>query len=146
MAWKFNNVRQSNASNGSLTVTVGIINDDTRTAGDLIMNNITDISQVYNQVKQKIDYLTQLDAIPAIITSIPAGNQDPSVIAPVPIAGTPPTQAQLDFAEVQKAESVISLINNLKQLGWITGTETPVVNLKNAILPLLAVNVPKLYS
>lgn len=59
---------------------------------------------------------------------------------------TPPTQAEIDYANFAKWLNLTIALSAAKNLGWITGNEPIVTNIKNQVMALANTNLPKLFS
>jgi large exoprotein involved in heme utilization and adhesion len=90
-------------------------------------------------VAQKVNALNHIDSMAAYVASPPLG------VITIP---TPParTQADIDYANFSKWLSLTNSLAAAKTLGWVTGSEGMIVNVKNQVMALAAANIPKLFS
>lgn len=66
-------------------------------------------------------------------------------VPPAPVVPPALTQAEIDLNNFSKWMQLTIALNAAKQMGWITGDEPMVVNVKNKVLALAAVNLPKMF-
>lgn len=125
-------------ANGNIDYTITL----TPTTGSpvTVSGSTNDPATFVSLAKDKITQLQLKDAVLAFMSTFASGQA-------ITIPTSPgATQADIDLSTVQRAVAVVALGYYLVQLNWIGTTNPTLLAVRDKVLPLLAVNVPKLYT
>jgi hypothetical protein len=110
--------------------------DGTNTFTEDLATQNSDFEDIKSQILNKV---ANLNALQTLSSTIGIGNVPALVV-------TNPTQATIDYNNFQKWMQLVNTLNAAKQMGWITGNEPMVTDIKTKVLALATVNLPKLFS
>ena len=136
--WTANIISATNI-NGTLSVVVQYTNDTPTFTETYNITSAPPPNWLKNII---INRLADLGNMDSYVNSLVLGKADTT---PIPLP-PPPTQAQIDFGNFSKWLQLTTALAAAKDMGWITGNETVVQNVKTQILNLATVNIPKLFS
>lgn len=126
-----NIIGKEDLADGSKKIEVKFTDGVTTTPSEFVIPS--DVKGLEFFVKGRLDVLNFV--APAIGAYVP----------PVPPAPPVLTQVEIDFNNFSKWMQLTIALNAAKQMGWITGDEAMVVNVKNKVLALAGVNLPKMF-
>ena len=102
-----------------------------------------DPSTLVQAARDRIFVLQQGNAMAAFLASFTPGQ---TITIPTPPTPPVPTQAQINLMNFEKWLNLTIALAAAKDMGWITGNETIVQNVKTEVMALASTDLPLMFS